>query len=246
MQAARWFGQNTPTLSLYCQGLNQSRNGTDKNAALINLHLATGQIGAGRRPLSLTGQPNAMGGREVGALANLLSAHRDLGNATHRAEVAALWGLDEVPAKPGKSAVEMFQAAADGEIRALWIVCTNPAQSMPDQPPCGARCSAATTWCCRTPSPTPPPRATPTCCCPPAAGEKEGSVTNSERRISRVRRAVPPPGEARDDWAIGVDFARRLARRLGRDGTCSPTPMPKRCGTSTARARAAATWTSPA
>ena len=224
VQAARWFGGHTPTLSLYCQGLNQSRSGTDKNAALINLHLATGQIGKqGAGPFSLTGQPNAMGGREVGALANLLSAHRDLGNAQHRAEVAALWGVDRVPDQPGKSAVEMFQAAADGEIRALWIVCTNPAQSLPDQATVRRalqRCEfvvlqdafahtetaayadlllPASTW-----------------------GEKDGSVTNSERRISRVRRAVPPPGAARDDWAIGVDFAHRLERRLGRTRTLFP------------------------
>ena len=109
--AARWFagldgaesgGARKPTLSLYCQGLNQSANGTAKNAALINLHLATGQIGkAGAGPFSLTGQPNAMGGREVGGLANLLSAHRDMGNAEHRAEVARLWGIDDVPAVPG-------------------------------------------------------------------------------------------------------------------------------------------------
>ncbi|MFI4927922.1 MAG: molybdopterin-dependent oxidoreductase, partial [Burkholderiales bacterium] len=132
--AARWFATSPATLSLYCQGLNQSVNGTAKNAALINLHLATGQIGKpGAGPFSLTGQPNAMGGREVGGLANLLSAHRDLANPRHRAEVAALWGVPSVPEQPGKTAVEMFQAAADGEIRALWIACTNPAQSMPDQ-----------------------------------------------------------------------------------------------------------------
>src|SRR5665647_2227603 len=92
--AAKWFGAG-PTLSMYCQGLNQSTSGTDKNAALINLHLATGQIGKpGAGPFSLTGQPNAMGGREVGGMANLLSAHRDLANPKHRAEVAKLWGID--------------------------------------------------------------------------------------------------------------------------------------------------------
>jgi assimilatory nitrate reductase catalytic subunit len=224
VQAARWFGQNTPTLSLYCQGLNQSRNGTDKNAALINLHLATGQIGRpGAGPFSLTGQPNAMGGREVGALANLLSAHRDLGNAQHRAEVAALWGIDAVPDKPGKSAVEMFQAAADGEMRALWIVCTNPAQSMPDQATVRRaleRCEFVVLQDAFAHTATAPyadlllPAST--------WGEKEGTVTNSERRISRVRRAVPPPGEARDDWAIGVDFARRLERRLGKARSLFP------------------------
>ena len=214
--AAKWFATSPATLSLYCQGLNQSSSGTAKNATLINLHLATGQIGKpGAGPFSLTGQPNAMGGREVGGLANLLSAHRDLANPQHRAEVAALWGVPSVPEKPGKSAVEMFQAAADGEIKALWIACTNPAQSMPDQATVrralqraefvvvqeayatAATCDyadlllPATTW-----------------------GEKDGTVTNSERRISRVRPAVPAPGQARHDWRIVVDFAQRMEARL--------------------------------
>ena len=107
--AARWFATSPATLSLYCQGLNQSSNGTAKNAALINLHLATAQIGKpGAGPLSLTGQPNAMGGREVGGMANLLSAHRDLNQPQDRAEVAALWGVADVPAKPGLTAVVLF------------------------------------------------------------------------------------------------------------------------------------------
>ena len=210
--AARWIATSEATLSLYCQGLNQSSSGTAKNATLINLHLATGQIGKpGAGPFSLTGQPNAMGGREVGGLSNLLSAHRDLANPAHRAEVATLWGVPDVPATPGKTAVEMFQAAADGEIKSLWIACTNPAQSMPDQATVrralqraefvvvqeafatAETCQyadlllPATTW-----------------------GEKEGTVTNSERRISRVRAAVAAPGQARDDWKIVVDFAHRL------------------------------------
>jgi assimilatory nitrate reductase catalytic subunit len=223
--AARWFAgvqedgtERSPTLSLYCQGLNQSSNGTAKNAALINLHLATQQIGRpGAGPLSLTGQPNAMGGREVGGMANLMSAHRDLANPQHRAEVAALWGVADVPAKPGLTAVDMFEAAADGQVKALWIACTNPAQSMPDQKTVrralqraefvvvqeafatAATCDwadlllPATTW-----------------------GEKEGTVTNSERRISRVRAAVAAPGQARADWAIAADLGRRLAVALGR------------------------------
>src|SRR5206468_13000408 len=131
--AARWFATAPATLSLYCQGLNQSANGTAKNAALINLHLATGQIGKpGAGPFSLTGQPNAMGGREVGGMANLLSAHRDLADPKHRDEIARLWGVADVPAKPGKTAVELFRALRNGEVRAVWIACTNPAQSMPD------------------------------------------------------------------------------------------------------------------
>ncbi len=218
VQAARWFGQNTPTLSLYCQGLNQSRSGTDKNSALINLHLATGQIGLpGAGPFSLTGQPNAMGGREVGALANLLSAHRELGNAQHRAEVAALWGIDDVPAAPGKSAVEMFEAAADGQLRALWIVCTNPAQSMPDQASVRRALERCEFVVLQEAFANTATAAFADLQLPASSwGEKDGTVTNSERRISRVRRAVAPPGQARDDWAIGVDFARRLERRLGR------------------------------
>ena len=236
LQAARLFAGlqvstagRAPTLSLYCQGLNQSSSGTAKNTALINLHLATGQIGKpGAGPFSLTGQPNAMGGREVGGLANLLSAHRDLANPQHRAEVAALWGVPSVPDQPGKTAVEMFQAAADGEIKALWIACTNPAQSMPDQGVVRraleraefvvvqeafsgtATCRfadlllPATTW-----------------------GEKEGTVTNSERRISRVRAAVPAPGEARHDWRIALDFAHQLEKTLGAQRTLFPYTSPE-------------------
>ncbi len=215
VQLARWFARG-PSLSLYCQGLNQSSSGTAKNAALINLHLATGQIGKpGAGPFSLTGQPNAMGGREVGGMATLLSGHRDLSDAAHRAEVAALWGVEDVPATPGKTAIELFEAVADGEIKALWIACTNPAQSMPEQSTVRRALERAeyvvvqeafsTTETCRygdllLPAST--------------WGEKNGTVTNSERRISRVRRAVPAAGEARDDWFIAIDLARRLEGRL--------------------------------
>lgn len=217
LQAARWFGDaNGRTLSLYCQGLNQSSSGTAKNAALINLHLATGQIGKpGAGPFSLTGQPNAMGGREVGGMANLLSGHRDLTKPEHRAEVARLWGVPDVPATPGKTAVEMFEAAADGEIRALWIACTNPAQSMPDQTTVRRALERAEFVVVQEAFGT-----TTTCeyadLLLPATtwGEKDGTVTNSERRISRVRPAIASPGEARHDWAAVVDFAQRLEKRL--------------------------------
>jgi len=220
-KAAEWFATSKATLSMYCQGLNQSSHGTHNNAALINLHLATAQIGRpGAGPFSLTGQPNAMGGREVGGLANLLSAHRDLADPQHRAEVAALWGIPSVPETPGKSAVELFRALESGEIKAVWIACTNPVQSMPDAQqtiralqaaefvvlqeaysntetaPYADLLLPATTW-----------------------GEKTGTVTNSERRISRVRPAVPAPGETRHDWAIALDFARRLGHKLGNPHT---------------------------
>ncbi|MDQ3272654.1 MAG: molybdopterin-dependent oxidoreductase, partial [Pseudomonadota bacterium] len=214
--AARLFATSAATLSLYCQGLNQSSSGTAKNAALINLHLATAQIGKpGAGPFSLTGQPNAMGGREVGGLANLLSAHRDLANPQHRAEVAALWGIPSVPDKLGKTAVEMFQAAADGEIKALWIACTNPAQSMPDQATVRRALERAELVVVQEAFAT-----TSTCdyadLLLPATtwGEKTGTVTNSERRISRVRPAVSAPGETRHDWSIAVAFAQRLEKLL--------------------------------
>ncbi|MES2229565.1 MAG: molybdopterin-dependent oxidoreductase [Pseudomonadota bacterium] len=219
VQAARWFANATPTLSLYCQGLNQSSSGTLKNAALINLHLATGQIGKrGAGPFSLTGQPNAMGGREVGGMANLLSAHRDLANPVHRAEVAALWGVADVPAAPGKTAVEMFEAVADGQIKALWIACTNPAQSMPDQTTVRRALERAEFVVVQEAFAT-----TATCAYAdlllPATswGEKDGTVTNSERRISRVRPALAAPGATREDWAIATAFAQRLEKRLRPD-----------------------------
>ena len=226
--------QRGSTLSLYCQGLNQSSCGTAKNAALINLHLATAQIGKpGAGPFSLTGQPNAMGGREVGGLANLISAHRDMANPAHRAEVEALWGLDRlnrnVPDKPGKTAVEMFQAAADGEIKALWIACTNPAQSMPDQATVRRAMERAELVIVQEAFST-----TATCAYAdlllPATtwGEKEGTVTNSERRISRVRAAVSAPAETRHDWSIAVDFAQRLENAIGgKSETLFPYPTPE-------------------
>ncbi len=216
VQAARWFGEAKAVLSLYCQGLNQSSSGTAKNAALINLHLATGQIGRpGAGPFSLTGQPNAMGGREVGGMATLLSGHRDLANEAHRAEVAALWGVDDVPAKPGKTAVEMFAALAAGDIRMVWIACTNPAQSLPDQGAVRAGLARAELVVLQEAYTDTETAAFADVLLPATTwGEKAGTVTNSERRISRVRSAVPGPGEARDDWQIAVDFARRLEARL--------------------------------
>jgi assimilatory nitrate reductase catalytic subunit len=221
------------TLSLYCQGLNQSSSGSAKNTALINLHLATGQIGKpGAGPFSLTGQPNAMGGREVGGMANLLSAHRDLANPVHRAEVAALWGVPSVPDKPGKTAVEMFQAAADGEIKALWIACTNPAQSLPDQATVRRALERAefvvvqeafaTTATCRFADLLLPAT---------TWGEKEGTVTNSERRISRVRAAVPPPNVVADSLVpLAVDESAtpaalsEAAGSLDGEAFCSVSP----------------------
>jgi assimilatory nitrate reductase catalytic subunit len=229
VQLAQWWRASKATLSLYCQGLNQSTSGTDKNAALINLHLATAQIGKpGAGPFSLTGQPNAMGGRETGGLANLLPGHRDIVNAEHRADIETLWGVPpgRIPPLPGKTAVEMFDAVKRGEIKLLWIACTNPAQSMPDlasvaQAFASAECvivqeAYATTETAKLADVLLPAS---------TWGEKHGTVTNSERRITKVNSVLSPPGEAKHDWEIVVEFARRLEARLrspsrsARDGT---------------------------
>ncbi|WP_282100157.1 nitrate reductase [Thauera aromatica] len=216
--AARWWGQAPAALSLWCQGLNQSIHGTDNGTALIALSLATSKIGRpGCGPFSLTGQPNAMGGREVGGLANLLPAHRDLANPAHRAEVARLWGIDRVPETPGLSAVELFEAVRAGKVKAVWIACTNPAQSLPAQTRVREALAACEFVVLQEAF-----RSTETA---PFAdlmlpamtwGEKDGTVTNSERRISRVRPALPAPGEARADWRIARDFARALGPRIGK------------------------------
>jgi assimilatory nitrate reductase catalytic subunit len=215
--AAKWFATSGATLSLYCQGLNQSSHGTHNNAALINLHLATAQIGKpGAGPFSLTGQPNAMGGREVGGLANLISAHRDMANPVHRAEVAALWGVPAVPASPGKTAVELFDALHAGTVKAVWIACTNPAQSMPDVTRVHTALEKAEFVVVQDAFANTETAAYADLLLPASTwGEKDGTVTNSERRISRVRRAVAAPGEVRADWEIARDFALVLGANLG-------------------------------
>ncbi len=120
-------------MTLFSQGINQARNGTDQGNAIINAHLATGRVGRpGARPFSITGQPNAMGGREVGGLANQLAVHLDLEDAAHRAAVADFWDAPALPAEPGLMAVDLFQAVADGRVKAIWILATNPVDSMPE------------------------------------------------------------------------------------------------------------------
>jgi len=214
--AADWIGSAHAMLSLYCQGLNQSTQGTAKNATLINLHLATGQIGRpGAGPLSLTGQPNAMGGREAGGMATLLPGHRDPRDAAHRAEVAALWGVPALSERPGLTAVEIFEAAARGEVKALWVACTNPAHSLPDQALVRAALERVEFVVLQDAFADGETAAYADVLLPAATwGEKSGVMTNSERRLARVRAAVPAPGEAREDWRIALDFARALEAEL--------------------------------
>lgn len=218
LEATRLFATSRASLSLYCQGLNQSIAGTAKNSALINLHLATAHIGrAGAGPFSLTGQPNAMGGRETGGMANLLPAHRDLGNPQHRAEVAELWKVDDIPSTAGKTAVEMFDAVRQGDIKILWIVCTNPAQSMPDQHLIREALARAELVIVQEAYRGTATMAYADVVFPAASwGEKSGTVTNSERRITRVRAALPPYAQAKPDWEIATSVALKLAQKLDR------------------------------
>ncbi|WP_028990129.1 molybdopterin-dependent oxidoreductase [Thermithiobacillus tepidarius DSM 3134] len=219
-EAALCFGRARAALSLWCQGLNQSAHGTDKNTALINLHLATGQIGRpGAGPFSLTGQPNAMGGREVGGMPNLLPGHREITNPEHRAEIARLWGIEAIHPEPGLTAVPLFEAIERGEIKAVWIACTNPVVSLPDQQQV-VRALQAAEFVVVQDAYHPTETGEYADLILPAAswGEREAIVTNSERRISHLRQAVPPPGQARPDWQIFRDFALALGKALDAAG----------------------------
>jgi nitrite reductase (NADH) large subunit len=207
------WAEASAALTLWAMGVNQSAHGTDTVNAITNLHLATGHMGRpGAGPFSLTGQPNAMGGREVGAMATLLAAHRDLASAQDRRELETVWGCGSIPAGPGHTAVELFEHAAAGGLDVLWIAGSNPAITLPDL-------NAALRGLERTPLVVVQDAVGTTATARfadlllPAAswGEKAGTMTNSERGVARLRAAVPPPGEALPDWRI----AARVAERLG-------------------------------
>jgi len=204
----RWFAETPRTVSLFSMGANQSAQGTAKGAAIINAHLATGRIGKpGACPFSITGQPNAMGGRETGGMANTLAAHMDFG-PEERARVARFWGSGHIAEKPGLKAVDLFEAVRSGKIKALWIMATNPAVSLPQASRVRdalAKCPLVVVSDCMASNDTLPyahvklPAL--------AWGEKDGTVTNSERRISRQRPLMAAPGQARADWRIIADVA---------------------------------------
>jgi assimilatory nitrate reductase catalytic subunit len=216
VQAALWFAEHK-TVSFWTMGMNQSISGADKNNALLNLHLATGQVGKeGCGPFSLTGQPNAMGGREVGGLANMLAAHRDYTNPQHRQEVAKYWGVDDVPQRPGLTATELFDALEAGTVKAVWIACTNPIISMPDAKRAEAALrKAELVMVSDAYHPTDTTQFAHLLL--PAAGwaEKEGTISNSERTINHLQQALPAAGVSRPDWRIATDFARVLGKKLG-------------------------------
>ncbi|MBP6876433.1 MAG: nitrate reductase [Phenylobacterium sp.] len=209
-----WFVQTPRTVSLFSMGANQSTQGVAKGLAIINTHLATGRIGKpGACPFSITGQPNAMGGRETGGMATTLAGHMDFDNAS-RARVARFWGAQGVAPRPGLKAIEMFDAIAEGRIKALWVMATNPAVSLPNADKVRAAlaaCPFVVVSDCMAQTDTADfahvklPAL--------AWGEKDGTVTNSERRISRQRRLFDPPGEARADWRIIADVAVAMGHR---------------------------------
>jgi len=205
------FAQHPRTVTLFSQGINQSIRGTDQGNAIINLHLATGRIGKpGAAPFSMTGQPNAMGGREVGGLATTLAAHRGFG-AEDVTDVGRFWAAERMAAKPGLKAVDLFRAVGDGRIKALWVMATNPAVSMPD----AARVREALAACpfvvvSDVIEETDTARFAHVRLPAAAWGEKDGTVTNSERVVSRQRAVLPLPGEARPDWWIITQVARRM------------------------------------
>ncbi|MEL6379265.1 MAG: molybdopterin-dependent oxidoreductase [Pseudomonadota bacterium] len=206
------FLKTEKTVTVYSQGVNQAADGTDRVNAIINCHLLTGRIGKpGTGPFSVTGQPNAMGGREVGGLANQLAAHMEIENPAHRDIVQRFWRAPHIADTPGLKAVNLFEAIHAGKIKAVWIMATNPVASMPnadqvrealktcelvilsdvntntDTGACADILLPSTSW-----------------------GEKNGTVTNSERRISRQRRFLPSPGETRDDWRQFCDVGVKM------------------------------------
>ncbi len=199
-------------VTVYSQGVNQSASGSDKVNAIINCHLATGRIGQpGMGPFSVTGQPNAMGGREVGGLANMLAAHMDIENAAHRELVQKFWRAPRIAEKPGLKAVDMFRAVADGRIKAIWIMATNPVDSMPEADAVRAALAACPFVVVSDVTGHTDTTAMAHVLLPSLAwGEKDGTVTNSERRISRQRAFLPPPGEARADWWQLAEVGKRL------------------------------------
>jgi assimilatory nitrate reductase catalytic subunit len=206
------FAATLRVVTLYSQGVNQSAQGTDKVNAILNCHLATGRIGkVGASPFSLTGQPNAMGGREVGGLANQLAAHMNF-TPPDIDRVRRFWNAPRIATHEGVKAVQMFEAIGRGEIKALWVMGTNPAVSLPDADAARAALSKLELFVV-----SENVRSNDTVnsgvhvLLPAQAwGEKSGTVTNSERRISRQRAFLAPPGEARPDWWIVSEVAKRL------------------------------------
>ncbi|MFH2242858.1 nitrate reductase [Enterobacter sichuanensis] len=206
-----WFMTAPRVITLYTMGINQSSSGSDKCSAIINVHLASGKFNRpGCGPFSLTGQPNAMGGREVGGLANQLAAHMNF-EPDDLSRVARFWGTERLAQTPGLMAVELFDAIARGEVKAVWIMGTNPAVSLPDSHAvCQALANCPLVIVSEVMRDTDTSRFAHIRFPALGWGEKEGTVTNSERRISRQRAFLPAPGKAKPDWWIVAQVAKQL------------------------------------
>jgi ferredoxin-nitrate reductase len=212
IKASSLIAESKGLISMWAMGLNQSSIGVSKNTSLINISLVTGKIGKpGNGPFSLTGQPNAMGGREVGGLCNLLPAHRNMDNPKHREEVSQFWGVPSIPSIPGLTATQMFEALDQGKLKAIWIICTNPLVSLPNARLVEEALKKAPFVIVQDIS-----HNSNTCeyadVILPAAGwtEKEGTMTNSDRRVSYLSKVSEPPGEAKPDAEVLCDFANRM------------------------------------
>ena len=211
------WARTEKVVTAFSQGVNQSSSGTDKVNAIINCHLYTGRIGKpGAAPFSITGQPNAMGGREVGGLANMLAAHLDIASPAHRELVQNFWRSPVIAEQQGLKAVELFEAIHAGKVKAVWIIATNPVVSLPD----ANRVKAALQNCplvvvsevmARTDTADLAHVLLPAL----AWGEKDGTVTNSDRRISRQRRFLPIPDTAKPDWWALAEVAKRMGFATG-------------------------------
>ena len=207
-----WAIAREKMVTLYSQGVNQSSSGVDKSNAIINCHLATGRIGKeGMGPFSITGQPNAMGGREVGGLANQLAAHMDFNKPESIDLVSRFWNATHMAQENGLKAIDMFQAVADKKIKAIWIMNTNPVVSMPDADAVKQaliNCEMVVVSDCMQSTDTTnvadvllPAR---------TWGETDGSVTNSDRTVSRQRKFMQGPEKAKPDWWILCEVAKKM------------------------------------
>ena len=211
-QFYQWYAETEKVVTLYSQGVNQSSSGTDNSNSIINCHLATGRIGKpAMGPFSITGQPNAMGGREVGGLANQLAAHMDIQNPQHHDLVSRFWQTDRLATEAGAKAVDLFRDVESGKIKAVWIMATNPVVSLPDADQVKnalANCELVIVSDCDANTDTTEHANI----LLPAQGwsEKDGTVTNSERRISHQRGFLAPAGEAKADWWIMTEVAKRM------------------------------------
>ena len=208
----RLFSRTERVVTVFSQGINQSSSGTDKVNSIINCHLLTGRIGRpGMGPFSFTGQPNAMGGREVGGLANQLAAHLEINNEEHRNKVQRFWQSPSIANKEGLKAIDLFQAIDEGEVKAVWIMATNPVASMPEADVVKKAlqtCELVVVSDCVQETDT--SRLAHIQLPALAWGEKDGTVTNSERCISRQRSFLPAPGQAKPDWWIVTEVAGQM------------------------------------